>query len=498
MSVASTETVFLVGLDGIRTQVEVDVRRGIPSFKIVGLPTSVVEEARERVIAAIKNTGIELGARKIVINLSPAEVPKRGSHAELPIAVALLKAMGVISHDFRDMLILGELALDGKVRSSSSMFALLSQSVFLGFKYFIIPRDAQRFVDIFNDIHYLAIEHLSEIIDGEFSWQSSKGKINRQDNMEVKDFADVKGQYLAKYGAMLAVAGMHNMVMIGSPGVGKTMIAERILGIYPPMTEREIIEVTKIYSATLGYNELVNRRPFRQPHSNVSASAMFGGGRYLQPGEVTLAHRGVLFIDEFPEFRRDVLEGLRTVLESRKVFISKADVKVNFPADFLLVMASNPCPCGYLGHSHKQCRCSTSDIRRYQRKFSGPLMERMDIQLWMTSPDLNQGEDELTTDFMREKVMIAREIQEKRYNGFIYNGTAPDEIFLSKSNLTREAEDALIEIRHMEKNSGRELSKIMRIARTLADISASDRVTDDHIWTAFSFRRAMDVMVRFW
>jgi len=498
MSVAFTETIFLVGLDGLKTQVEVDVRRGIPSFKIVGLPTSVVEEARERVIAAIKNTGVEIGARKIVINLSPAEVPKKGSHAELPIAIALLKAMGVISDDFKNVLILGELALDGKVRSSSSMFALLSQGVFLGFKYFIIPRDAQKFIDIFNDIHYFPIEHLGEIIDGEISWQSSKGKINFQTEMKVKDFADVKGQYLAKYGAMLAVAGMHNMVMIGSPGVGKTMIADRISGIYPPMTEREIIEVTKIYSATLGYSDIVNRRPFRHPHSNVSASAMFGGGRYLQPGEVTLAHRGVLFIDEFPEFRRDVLEGLRTVVESRKVFISKADIKVNFPADFLLVMASNPCPCGYLGHSHKQCRCSVSDIKRYQRKFSGPLMQRMDIQLWMTSPDLDQGEDELTTDFMREKVMVAREIQEKRYKGFIYNGTAPDEIFLSKVNLTREAENALIDIRHMGKNSGRELSKIIRVARTVADISVSDRVTDDHVWTALSFRKAMDVMVRFW
>ncbi|UZN23102.1 YifB family Mg chelatase-like AAA ATPase [bacterium 3DAC] len=497
MGVAFVSTVFLIGLEGVKTVVEVDVRRGMPSFKVVGLPSSVVEESRERVLSAVKNIGVDIGARKVVINLSPAEVPKKGSHADLPIAIALLKAMNVIQDDFSGALILGELSLNGRVRMSSSMFALIAQGISLGYKQFIIPDEASYLINVFSNVAYIPVSNLSEFLSGNLSWQQTEGFIRVKTQNIVKDFGDIKGQYMAKYGAMLAAAGIHNMVMVGSPGVGKTMIAERMTGILPSMTEDEIIEVTKIYSATLGKETLVTDRPFRSPHSNTSVSAMFGGGRYVQPGEATLAHRGVLFVDEFPEFRRDVLEGLRTVVETRQVFLSKADIKVNFPADFLLVMASNPCPCGYLGHPHKQCRCSVSDIKRYQRKFSGPLMQRIDIQMWMTPPE-NMTRDELTTEYMREKVIIARNMQMKRYKGRYFNGTAPDNVFLQHVNMSTGASSAIEDIRIMGKDSGRELSKIKRLARTIADINEEDYVSEEHIWMALSFRKAMDMLVRFW
>ncbi len=497
MGVAFVNTVFLLGLEGIKTVVEADVRRGMPSFKVVGLPSSVVEEARERVLSAIKNIGVEIGARKVVINLSPAEVPKKGAHADLPIAIALLKAMNVIDMDFSDVIVLGELSLNGRVRMSSSLFALIAQGIALGYKKFVLPHEAYSLIEVFSDVEFIPLDSLAELISGDFQWHKSHGHIRSHRRSVVKDFSDVKGQYIAKYGAMIAAAGMHNMVMVGSPGVGKTMIAERIKDILPPMSEQEIIEVSKIYSATLGKEELITDRPFRSPHSNTSVSAMFGGGRYAQPGEVTLAHKGVLFIDEFPEFRRDVLEGLRTVVENRQVFLSKADIKLHFPADFLLVMASNPCPCGYLGHPHKQCRCGVSDIKRYQRKFSGPLMQRMDIQLWMAPPE-SMEPDDLTTDVMKEKVLVAWNIQARRYEGEYFNGTAPDDMFLKHAHLSHEARSALEDIRHMGKDSGRELSKITRLARTLADVDEKDQVSDEHIWMALSFRKAMDVLVRFW
>ncbi len=497
MGVAFSKTIFLMGLSGIDTVVEADVRRGMPSFKIVGLPTSAVEEARERVVSAIKNSGVELGARKVVINLSPADVPKRGSHADLPIAVSLLKAMNVLESLDNDIAIFGELALDGSVRATASMFALIAQAVSVGYKKFVVPIEAEKYVNAFSGITYKGISTLRDLFSGEDEWKISSGHIAPETRRKIPDFSDVSGQYMAKYAAMLAVAGMHNMVMIGSPGVGKTMIAERIPYIFPDLTQEEIIEITGIYSATLGEDTLITQRPFRAPHSNISSSAMFGGGRNINAGEVTLAHRGVLFVDEFPEFRRDVLEGLRTVIEKKRVTISRADIKLVYPADFLLVMASNPCPCGYLGHPTKQCRCSVSDIKRYQRKFSGPLMQRMDIQMWMAPPDDTEP-DELTTSYIREKVLIARDMQKRRYGEGIYNGTVDESIFRSRGNFTGDAEATLWEIKQMGKDSGRDLSKIARIARTIADIEEREEVSDEDVWFALNFRKAMDVMVRFW
>ncbi len=497
MGVAFVRTVFLLGLNGVDTSVEADVRRGMPSFKVVGLPSSVVEESRERVISAIKNSGVELGARKVVINLSPAEIPKRGSHADLPIAVAILKAMNIMNVNLSGTIVLGELSLNGHVRSTSSMFALIAQAILLGYSRFVIPKEVISLINVFSNVEYVAISTLRDLISSEFSWQTTTGNVFRRNKHMVYDFKEVRGQYMAKYGAMVAAAGMHNMVMIGSPGVGKTMIAKRIPYILPDLEDEEIIEVTKIYSATLGTEQLITERPFRAPHSNMSPSAMFGGGRYASPGEVTLAHRGILFIDEFPEFRRDVLEGLRTVIENREVLLSKADIKLKFPADFLLVMASNPCPCGYLGHPHRECRCSVSDIKRYSRKFSGPLMERMDIQMWMSPPE-QMEEDALTTDYMKEKVLIARNMQELRYGKGYYNGTVDDKTFWKHCQCTQDAQNALREVKRMGKDSGRELAKIARIARTIADIKEEDVVKNEDVWMAVSFRKAMDVLVKFW
>ncbi len=499
MAVSVVKTIYLFALQGYPVEVQADVRQGMPSFKIVGLPSEEVQEARERVLSAIKNLGISLGARKITVNLSPAELIKRGTHGDLAIAISVLEVLLGRQILPADVIPLGELTLDGRVIVPSQMFALVISGINLGFTRFVVPADATQLMRIFKGIEFLPIEKLSDLLsyDGSPEFRIMDSASVKTSGVSYLDFADVKGQTFAKHAAMVSAAGMHPMVMVGSPGVGKTMIAKRIPGILPPMTLEEILEVTAIHSAVLGINTLMDTRPLRAPHPSLSPSAMFGGGRRLMPGEVTLAHRGVLFLDEFPEFRKDVLEGLRTVIEEKKVLVSRADGKAEFPADFLLVMASNPCPCGYLGHPVKMCRCSVSDIKRYQRKFSGPLMDRMDIQIWM-SPPKSLISDGIDTKYMREKVVSARERQRLRYGSDEWNGTVSDAVFREKSRIRPQAYMALRELTEGGLDLGRSSERVLRVARTIADLEGSEYVTDEHIFQAAQFRRLMAKMVMLW
>ena len=499
MAVSVVKTIYLLALQGYPVEVQADVRQGMPSFKIVGLPSEEVQEARERVLSAIKNLGISLGARKITVNLSPAELVKRGTHGDLAIAISVLEALLGRQILPSDVIPMGELTLDGRVIVPSQMFALVISGINLGFTRFVVPADAIELIRIFKGIEVFPIERLSDLLspDGNSEFRIMKGTGVEGSKGNYLDFADVKGQTFAKHAAMISAAGMHPMVMVGSPGVGKTMIAKRVPGILPPMTLEEMLEVTAIHSAVLGVNVLMDTRPLRAPHPSLSPSAMFGGGRRLMPGEVTLAHRGVLFLDEFPEFRKDVLEGLRTVVEEKKVLVSRADGKAEFPADFLLVMASNPCPCGYLGHPVKMCRCSVADIKRYQRKFSGPLMDRMDIQIWM-SPPKSLVSDGIDTGYMREKVISARERQRVRYGSNVWNGTVSDAVFREKSGIHPQAYMALKELTEGGLDLGRASERVLRVARTIADLEGADYVTDEHVFQAAQFRRLMLKMVMLW
>lgn len=494
----------LYGIEGIPITIEVNISEGLPKFDVVGLPDQAVNEAKERVIAAINNSDRFFPPKRITINLAPADIKKSGSMYDLAFALGILSSSAQLffSDFMNSTIILGELALDGSVREVKGIFSMLLNAKELGIKNAIIPFNNMEEANIIEGLNLYPVKTLKEAMDvseGKKEAIISKGNFNfTSDNNEAVDFSEVKGQEYAKRAAMIAAAGGHNFIMIGSPGCGKTLIAKRIPTILPPLTFEEAIEVTKIYSSygLLSKNmPIVKKRPFRIPHHTSSHVSLVGGGRNIKAGEITLAHNGVLFLDEFVEFQSSALQTLREPMEEKTITISRANGSISFPANFTLVAAMNPCPCGYYGDEKHICRCSENARKKYIAKLSGPILDRIDISIEVRGVDYDKmisKADGESSSSMRKIVTDARKIQEKRFRE---NGV---KIFSNSSMGIRDIEKFCI-LDSKAKNmlnmamqkfsmSARSYNKILKVARTIADIENKEVIEISHITEALQYR----------
>jgi len=498
-------SVVAVGLEPRLVEVEVDIGAGIPSLTIVGLPDKAVEEAKERVRLALRNSGFDFPPKKIVVNLAPADVKKEGPSYDLPIAIGILVAGGVIDIEkIKQTIFLGELALSGEVRATKGVVqaAILAKKL----SYSLVAPKANRpEAELIPDIEFLSAKNLKELIlqiigKNETPLFSKTKKFNLKEvgDFGEYDFANITGQTQAKRALEIAASGGHNVLFFGSPGGGKTLLSRSIVSILPPMGEDEVLEVTKIYSVAglLNENEpIVTRRPFRSPHHTTSAVAIIGGGTYPKPGEVSLAHKGVLFFDEFPEFPRSVLEALRQPLEDKVVTVSRAQGTLHFPADFILVAAKNPCPCGYAGDETHECNCTTAQILAYNRKISGPLLDRIDLQIQvgkMPFKLVQSSANEESSSVVRKRVAIARLTQTNRAQKVLkklkLNGILSKKDLELSSPLSDLAKNMLSSAIEQLDLTMRSYLKIYRVARTIADLENSPEICQSHIAEALQYR----------
>lgn len=498
---AQVKSCSIFGLESFLVDVEVDISSGLPAFDIVGLPDVAVRESRERVRAAIKNQNFDFPIKRITLNLAPADIRKEGPHFDLPIALGILAATSQMSIDaLTDYAIIGELSLDGKVRPVNGVLPMAIEIKEKGLKGVVVPLENVEEASVIEGINVIGVTSLSEAVaffNGEF--KPKKNQVVKDDQRQSVtfdgDFSEVKGQENLKRCLEIAAAGHHNVAMIGSPGSGKTMIARRIPTILPSMTFEESLELTKIYSIAgllSNHSGLIRQRPFRAPHHTISNVGMVGGGRIPKPGEITLAHNGVLFLDELPEFPRDVLELLRQPLEDGKVTIARANATITYPCKFMLVTAMNPCPCGYYGDPFHECSCSPHQINRYLSKISGPLMDRIDLQLQVAPVKYSDLEGPSTTDSetIRKRVEAARLIQLERYKGqnIHCNSQLTPNLIHKYCKLDKDGKLLMKEAFHNMKLTARAYNKILKVARTIADLDNKSSIKEDHLAEALQYR----------
>lgn len=498
-------TAAVIGLDAYKVSVETDVLNSLPAFSIVGLPDAAINEARDRVRSAIKNSGFTFPAKKVVINLAPADLKKEGSNFDLPIAIGLLTEEGVLDEEkIKDYAFIGELSLDGTLRGVSGVLPLILGLKKSGIKNVFVPKVNEIEAALAGDINIYGAECLVDVVNHFVENKINPTLVDVKEYLSaginqdyLYDFKDVKGQQKAKRSLEIAAAGGHNILMVGTPGSGKTLMAKCFASILPPLELSEALELTKIYSicGLLSPDQpLMTQRSFRAVHHTASANGIIGGGTTPKPGEITLAHRGVLFLDEMVEFPRNVLEVLRQPLEDGEIVISRAKHSIKYPAKFILLGAMNPCPCGYLGDKEKQCTCSEFQINRYQSKLSGPLLDRIDLQVEvprLTSEELLNAKpaSESSSD-IRRRVINARKIQAERYKnyGILTNSELTSKLIKKYCQIDDASAEMLKVAAVKYQLSGRRYDRILKLARTIADLESSEVITQNHIMQAIQYR----------
>lgn len=502
---SKTNTTSLIGLEGKLVEVESDITSGMPSFNIVGLPDSSIKESKDRVRVALVNSSYKFPAGRITINLSPADLKKEGTQLDLPIAISLLSSMGVIDRAYDDYIFLGELSLDGRILPLRGALAMVISMREQGFTKFIISEDNKEECAIISDIEVFPFNKLNDVVaflNGDLKKDSYKinPALLKEEISYDLDFKDLKGQENLKRALQIAAAGGHNLLMVGPPGSGKTFSAKHLPTILPDMSFEERVEVTKIYSimGLLDSGHLVSARPFRAPHHSSSQVALIGGGHSVpKPGEITLAHRGVLFLDEFPEYQKNVIEALREPLENKEINVARAQASVKYPSDFILIAAMNPCPCGNYGNSLKECTCSVNEIRRYLNKISSPILDRIDIHIEISPVKYNDLNDDIKSKSsaeLKSEVVRARQIQAKRYEDekIKTNALLSTRQMKKYIKLSPEVE----KIGQMAFNkynfSVRSYNKVLKMARTIADLEASEEITAKHLLEAVRYRSLDD------